>query len=459
MGIETTIEYRLPLTKVRLQATVTETVDEIVQPRTLTRTAERTFTLVTMADPGRRRELTVKGGLINDYAFEMAMTEDGRLTSASIESTGHLGQVLTATATLAGAAVALATGNVPLAAMLVTADGGDQPLGATESVAEELTAQQQVWRAYRAAHPSEADRLKDLTAEHNELVNALDTARQRLRRAVGDALKMSREHQAVSTLEGLISDNERELDRANQRFAAWRAGTLKVTNFVHDELVDVVSLPRLADGALQFVDTDEGKLVQTFFNNALGIVATDEDPPSTNATPDPANTVTDRLHLLKPRRVTLIHVEGNGESPTRVSTERVLVMDRACEVMSIPVRKSWSGRRQTGVTLSESGALTKLTYGGTASADAVAQSLAGLPAAFGGALESVATSRAKLDGLRDAPQERELAALKRAVDLEEQRLRQAGQTATTTDYAELQRLKQQKEIAELRAELAKLRAV
>ncbi|MFI7068395.1 hypothetical protein ACIBL3_45930 [Kribbella sp. NPDC050124] len=61
------------------------------------------------------------------------------------------------------------------------------------------------------------------------------------------------------------------------------------------------------------------------------------------------------------------------------------------------------------------------------------------------------------DGLRDAPQERELADLKRAIELEEQRLKLAGQTATADDYTNLLRLKQEKEIAELTAPLAKLR--
>ena len=50
--------------------------------------------------------------------------------------------------------------------------------------------------------------------------------------------------EVAETLAQLRTDNERELDRANQLFGAWRASTLETTKELYDELVDVASLPR-----------------------------------------------------------------------------------------------------------------------------------------------------------------------------------------------------------------------
>lgn len=474
MGTETTVEYRLPVTKVRLQATVTETVDTIVVEKApdgttrpaKSRTAERTFTLVTVADPTPCLQVKVESGLMRDYAFEVGLTDDGRLTSTSIETTGHLGQVLTAGATLAGTALALATGNVPLAALLGAAGANaavEEPLGEGDDVpAEEEPAEdelpspeQQVWQAYAAAFPEQATRQTELTEEQQTLVGALDAARRRLRLAVPDAAKMKTERDAVATLARLKADNERELDRANQLFAAWRAGTLTETKLVYDELVDLASLPTWYAGVLTFGTDAEGKRVETFFENALGVAAvvSENGTPAPNSTPTTPTFKTDRFYYRTPRRVQIGHAVGTAQKSALTSSERVLVMDRAAELVDVPIRKSWSGKRSTGITMSELGAITKITYGGTASADAGLQALAGVPAAFGGALETVSKARTTLDGLRNAPQERELDNLKRAVELEEQRLKLAGQSATATDYAELARLKQEAEIADLRAKL------
>ncbi|MFC6155973.1 hypothetical protein [Kribbella jiaozuonensis] len=466
MGTETTVEYRLPVTKVRLQATVTETVDTIVTEKApdgttrqaKSRTAERSFTLVTVADPTPCLQVKVESGLMRDYAFEVGLTDDGRLTSTSIETTGHLGQVLTAGATIAGTALALATGNVPLAALLGAAganaaveeplgDGGDDVPADEEPADEEpLSPEQQVWQAYLAAFPEQATRQTELTEEQQTLVGALDAARRRLRLAVPDPAKMKTEREAVATLARLKADNERELDRANQLFAAWRSGTLTETKIVYDELVDLASLPTWYAGVLTFGTDAEGKRVETFFENALGVAALVTE----NGTATPTSTTptfkTDRFYYRTPRRVQIGHAVGTAQKSALISSERVLVMDRAGELVDVPVRKSLSGKRSTGITTSELGAITKINYGGTASADAGLQALAGVPAAFGGAYETVSKALT-------APQQRELDNLKRAVEVEEQRLKLAGQSATATDYAELARLKQEAEIAELRAKL------
>lgn len=479
MGTETTVDYRLPVTKVRLQATVTETVDTIVTEKApdgtlrqaTARTAERSFTLVTVADPEPCLQVKVESGLMRDYAFEVGLTDDGRLTSTSIETTGHLGQVLTAGATLAGTALALATGNVPLAALLGAAGANaavEGPLGGGDEDVEEEpedeselpSPEQQVWQAYVAAFPEQANRQTELTEEQQTLVGALDTARRRLRLAVPDPAKMKTEREAVATLARLKADNERELDRANQLFAAWRAGTLKETKVVYDELVDLASLPTWYAGALTFGTDAEGKRVETFFETALGVAAVVSENGTATSAPDtvttPPTVKTDRFYYRKPRRVQIAHAVGTAQKSALTSSERVLVMDRAAELVDVPIRKSLSGKRSTGVSMSELGAITKITYGGTASADAGLQALAGVPAAFGGALDTVSKARTTLDGLRNAPQERELDSLKRAVALEEERLKLAGQSATAADYAELARLKQDAEIAELRSKLRQL---
>lgn len=192
MGTETTVDYRLPVTKVRLLVTVTETVDKIVvEPgpdstvrNAIARSIERSLTLVTVADSEPRLHVKVESGLMRDYAFDIGLTDDGRLTSTSVDTTGHLGQVLTASVALAGTALALSTGNVPLAALLaVPKVVGEQPLEeyaaeerAAEVDAEPLSPEQQVWQAYRTAFPQQAARLAKLTEEHDALLGALDDA-------------------------------------------------------------------------------------------------------------------------------------------------------------------------------------------------------------------------------------------------------------------------------------------
>lgn len=374
MGRETAIDYCLPVTKVRLRATVTQTRDGVLTRSETARTAERSFTTSTVADTGRPQRLVLKRGWIQDYNVEVSLTDDGRLTSAGVETVGNLGRLLTATASVAGAVTALATGQVPLAVMValgVASTEDDVPLGRDPGPA--LTDEQRVWAAYAKAFPQSAERYTALVREQVTLIESLDAARIEARQAAGKAVELSGALQKVATFAELRAANQQEIDLASHHFVTWRAGTISVTSTQYDVLAGVADLPRLVGGQLEFVNSEEGQEVEKYFENAMGGLARlGADP----AVPTAGTAADDDVRLLRPRAVDLVHVEASKSGLEVLRHDQVMVMDAACEDIRLPVRKSWSGKRTLGITLSHLGALARISFGGTASAVTTAEALA-----------------------------------------------------------------------------------
>jgi hypothetical protein len=450
----TTISYLMPLTKLRMTATVTTTVDTVLDNREQKR-AVPLFSLVTVADPDRPRALRVDSGFWRDYAFTVGLAEDGRLTAAGLESTGQGGTVLAAAATLvAGAAAAVVTGN-PVTAILAgvgAVGGGDVPLGGEAAVGPGASADDEaVLAGYREAYPAMADRLERLVGERVQVVEALDTVRGELREAAAEAGPRMVKQQEMSALKSVLAELDRQLDEARTHFTVWRESTITESTATVDELVRLSSLPAYQEGKLEFGDSEEAATVRGFFVATRHVMAT-VDYVETAAPGADERAPEAVLHVARARRVTLVQLEGTADESTVVAVDRPLIMDRDCEQVSVAVRRSWFARRRSDVTLSELGALTSLSYNGTSSASAAAHALSELPTRAAGGLEQLSKSLDTLDVLRARPQQQRIDALSRDYELEKQRLLNAGQAATAADYARLERLRQQKELAELGAD-------
>jgi hypothetical protein len=166
---------------------------------------------------------------------------------------------------------------------------------------------------------------------------------------------------------------------------------------------------------------------------------------------------TDALCVSTARPVELVHCEGaTPDDVVATAVDRALVLDQGCAVTEVPVRRSWFGKRRSDVTLSGLGALTAVSYNGTSAAAGAARAVSELPGQAAGALDELARGAGTLDTLRARPEQLRIDAAERDLELARQRLLQAGQAATATDYAAVERLTQQKELAELRAALAGL---
>ena len=84
----------------------------------------------------------------------------------------------------------------------------------------------------------------------------------------------------------------------------------------------------------------------------------------------------------------------------------------------------------------------------------LADALAKVPEQVTGGVEAASKSYTAAATLFDAQQDRELAVLKRQVELAQKRLEQKGLEATAEDYAEAARLEQQAAMAEARKKIA-----
>lgn len=467
MGSQTQVSYYLPMTKVRLRCTVTTTHDTILD-RESTAMSGWSAELVTVADPAAPRSLVLDSGTWRDYALTLGLTPDGRLTQAGVESTGQAGKVLAGAATLAVAAIAMAAGQPQLAAG-VAAGARDSLFANRPPVVDweellgnftevERAAVDPVEVAYVKAHPAASSRLAALTAERADTQGAVDDARKAYLAAAGSPDRWAAQ-QGYQASRSVLADVEGELDKAKAHFEAWRKSTFTESATVRDLLVPLGALPRFDGDELTFDEGDDGEAVRELFAAAgrvLAVTAAPRPPVSTevSAVETVLRTATAALHVRRPRMVELVTVTGKDAAAVCVTAvTRELVMDAACEESHLAVRKSWFAKRRTDIQLSEQGALTGLEFNGESSLAAATGAAAEAATSAPAQLESAAKGRAALASLASAPQEAELARLKRQVAIAEQRLLAAGQAATTADYAELQRSKQDAEIAELKVKL------
>lgn len=453
--MKTEVTYFLPVTRVRLEATMTRLTDTLEPTNAKPEASSWSAELVTVADTYQPRTLAVESGPLFDYGLKLALTEDGRLRSAGVESTGDAGKML---ASAAGLAVSIASASVfrlplpgPPMTQVQTKGGSGEPARETELSPVEA--------AYAKECPSEAQHLQGLQAEQQLVLTELTAARKNYLTAGDPSKKEAWEH--YRRVGVLVADTTAELGRAKALFDAWRHTKQSTVEYAVAATVELVSLPlltRLSGGAvdLEWGTGVEPGLVNGFFSQTGYVMArtTPEEWPTRSAIPTDGVAGAAVLWMRRPRSVGLCCVHRGEDGVVRmIEDRRELIMDAACAEVRVPVRKSWFARRKTSVELSALGALTGVELGGDAAAAGVTVGVSGAGTAALAALESAQKARAALSQLGAAGEENELARLKREVAIREQHLLAAGQAATAAEYAKLEASKQQVAIAEAEAKL------
>lgn len=411
MAVTTKIQYSLPVTRVRLQATVQMVTDTLQdqQDNQKSTTTSFVFSVVTSADPDQRRTLSVEKGLLADYSFQVSLTEDGRLAEAGVGSTGQLGTVLAAGATVAVAAAGVVLGGLPaLTGAALAAAGAARAAvrrGGVALGAEIPEPEDPVWGKYRAEHPALAERLQYLLSERDATAQALDQARTALRTAAGDPAARYSRQQEVKILGELLTDLDTDLDKANSQFDTWREGTLTTAIRSYDELLPLNQLPAYKDDGT--TDFGAASNVAREFYTATGrmLATVGYDRAVSPAARKSQQDATTALHVLRPRQVVLAHLEraDEGSNPHVTGFDRVLVMDAGSEELTIPVRKSLWAKRRTDLSLSELGAITKVSYN-NASVAAASQALASVPGKVSSGLEQAEKVNKEIGEIREQPE-------------------------------------------------------
>lgn len=424
----TTISYRLPCAELVVSGTVRRTYDPITDTVPL---AERPATLVAHAFAvrhvaGESRSVTLPGGWLRTFKGAFAFTADGRLTSASAESTGQAGAVLSAAATIAGAAVGLHAAGVALGA---TADPADARYG-TDHPDESA-------RRARVTELVKKTREAQLTVVDSVLADpaAADRARWDL---------LERMHRSLAA-ELAILDTHR---------AAWRDGLRQTVDEIFEFTVPLadVKLPE-EKAATETSPAAPANLTELWKRHGIGVRAAWAAERGTATVP--LTPATSQLVTRVPDLVTLSVVQRVHGVPVVTATSRHLVMDDRSRVAYHPLEKSLFGRRSRSLTFDTDGVLTGLSVEGAAVLAEAATAAGALPAAFAGGLGSANSAVSGLATARRAAQEAELARVKQEVELEQQRITQAGLRATAADAARLQHLKQVRDILETETAIGK----
>lgn len=451
------LPYFLPVTQVCLRATMIQLVDAIEPERNATETSSWSAELATVADYAEERTVVVSNGLLRDYGIRLDLTDDGRLTSAGVESVGQLGSVLTSAAGLATSIAAAVVFSFPAATpavpSVISKGGSVRPTGTGTAPGPSP-----VEARYFQERPGEAAHLVSLRSTHAEVLAQLAAARCRYMDA--DAAGRAEAWTHYRRTATLLADVSKDLERAKALFDAWRHMHQKFTEYVEAVSVAVSALPMMDRTTgrkleLRWGTDEESAAVRRFFETTGRVLA------RTTATERPvsAQTVADTrrhasLRMRRPRPVEFASVfQDKDQGLWLTEARRELIVDANCSEVRLPLRKSWFARRKTVVDMSPLGALTSVELDGNATGAAAAAGLSGIEfGALASLFSSLKTARA-LPEIAPVDEASELARLKREIALTERRLLGAGKAAPQADFARLKQLKQQAASVDAQAHL------
>ncbi len=250
----------------------------------------------------------------------------------------------------------------------------------------------------------------------------------------------------LARLEALRARLQGELDHYNGLFKAWRASTLhtRVETYQRAILLDTLRGVELTDDVKPDLDTFPPDL--QFAWSTLGVAATVNTP--TEPVEVPATGENEVLVRI-PRR-TIVNVYGKDAEGRAVLREskRQLVMDSACELAVIKLRRSIWAKRGVTLGFNELGGLASFKQETESAAAAAATTAGEVPAKVTGSVEGAVKLRKGLGELDSQGLTEELARVKQEAEKKQQEMTLAGLTATAGDKAELERLKQQAELLE-----------
>ncbi len=433
MSDDLVLHYRLPLSRLLVCGVLRRSVDRALQPdadlaRVAAQLVSYSIEPTTVADG---TELTAHLGRSWLFATKntFSLTSDGRLSSASVESTGQLGEVAAAAGQLLGAAAAVALGDAPDPHFI----------------------------AYEVIHPASAARITRLRQALAALGAALDAEYTAATENTdpGNARTSGR----IARLERLVEGLERRLAAAEAPFEAWMSQQVVTVDTYFSFVVELADIPgsapqaapRPADTFTPPVDLDT-----LWSEYGVTVVARWQSVRATKAWSRPAQP-TERRKAAQARRTLYARCADTVELDTVCclqgvttvkTTTRADVADSYSTHREIPLRRSLFGRRSVGVLFSAEGFLTGLSSEGDAALGRAAHAAAALPGSVQTGLEGVTKLRTASAAARRATIDSQLAATKAALDLEQARTSLTGAQLTSQDAARLARLTQLKAIYE-----------
>jgi hypothetical protein len=433
-----TISYRLPRAELLVSGTVRRTRDTITDVAPL---AGQCANLVSHAFAVRhivgrdKYTVTLPGGWLRAFKGSFSFTSDRRLAGTTTESTGYAGTILTAAATVAGAALGLRA----VGAGAGVALDGDAPADPAEE-------------KYREAHPAVSER-------RGQIAQLLEKFQEAQLEAAKQVLDGSPETDAArwDLLQRVRQSLESERDILDAHFAAWRAGTIETVDEAFEFAVPLTELRSSAgqpDAACSDESPEPPKTLHDLWTRyGVGVVATWGDGRAGGEVKvQPASS---QIVTRIPDRVTLSVVERQHGVPVVTASSTHLVMDDYSEVEYFTLEKSLFGRRSLALTFDGDGVVTGVAVEGAASLAEAASATGQLPAAVGGGIGSLNTAVSGLATARRAAREAELAQVKQQVELEQQRVTAAGLHATAADAARLQRLQQVRTLLDTQVAISK----
>jgi hypothetical protein len=435
-----TISYRLPRAELVVSGTVRRTRDTITDEVPL---AEQSANLVSHAFVVRhivgpdKYTVTLPGGWLRAFKGSFSFTSDRRLAGTAAESTGYAGTILTAAATVAGAALGLRAVRTGAGVAL------DDDTPAPADPAEEK---------YHEAHPAVSERREQIA----QLLEKLQVAQLE---AAEQVLDGSPDTAAArwDLLQRVRQSLESERDLLDAHFAAWRAGTIETADEAFEFAVPLTELQSSAEQlgpACSEKSPEAPKTLHDLWTRyGVGAAATwgaGRSGRQVGIQAEPSQIAT-RI----PDRVTLSVVEHQHGVPVVTASSTHLVMDDYSEVEYFRLEKSLFGRRSLALTFDGDGVVTGVAVEGAASLAEAASAAGQLPAAVGAGVGSLNTAVSGLATARRAAREAELAQVKQQVELEQQRITEAGLHATAADAARLQRLQQLRTLLDTQAAISK----
>lgn len=453
------LQYRLPLSAVRVSGTLKHTHDTILEKDSSEPSVG--VELITIGDPTYEFTLTYRHGVLNDTTLGLERSEDGRLTSGSGESTGQATKVVTAATGLIATGIGFAIAGVPGAALAAAAIAA-RPRAVAPTEAEPRAVSDddnKIAKKYRENHVA----LANARVELADRLNALRSTVANLAAEVAsirdsDARReKTRELKAAAAALGFVRT---ELDAVDRHFATWRASTLTTRVEEVDRLITLDEFAVAGKGSIN----DEGKLVfddpqadaprqaaraklEELWNTLNLFLEFADDPEVTNAKPQDQPTNNTVLYR-EPRWAVLTVCTRDGKKPVRKSTKRYAILDRRCTHQTFELRHSLFARKSSKLTFSTAGVATGFASGSSSSVAGFAETVSGVPGAISTGLTSAGGITDSVYALRNKALDNELARVKKEVELRQQRIADAGLDVTEDQAAELLGLKQRQEMLE-----------
>ena len=242
---------------------------------------------------------------------------------------------------------------------------------------------------------------------------------------------------------------ESDLGVLEEIFAAWRAGTIETVDESFEFTVPLTTAGDPGEACTTASPEVPKTLNDLWQRYGVGVFVTWSTGRSDKQIP--VTPTTSQIATRIPDLVTLSIVEHQHGMPVITASSGHLVMDDWSKTEYFTLEKSLFGRRSLALTFSDDGIVIGVAVEGAASLAEAAAAVGQLPAAVADGVGSLNTAVSGLSAARRA----ELSQVKQQVELEQQRITNAGLHATVADAARLQRLRQAQAILDTQTAIGK----